>query len=123
MEARELRIGNFFLGDTSENNFQQITAIEILDFNNDPLDDYYKPIPLTEEWLLKFGFFSKYKSCYVRWNILGFDIQQKSDEDDNGNKIPQEQVFYFNYMYEIKYVHQLQNLYFALTQKELVYGS
>lgn len=124
MKAQELRIGNWVMFD---NRIFQIDSIAIVfptlntdefgigvvDWNN------IKPVTLTEEWLLRFGFSSKYKSCHTKWNILGFDLDQKSDENDDGNKIPQEQVFYFNYQYDIKSVHQLQNLYFALTGEEL----
>lgn len=114
MEARELRIGNWI---TIWNNEHQVSSSIIIAIEKNTIG--YKPIPLTEEWLLKLGFSSKYKSCHIKWNILGFDLDQKSDEDDDGNKIPQEQVFYFNYQVDIKYVHQLQNLYFALTGEEL----
>ena len=65
-----------------------------------------KPILLTEEWLLKFGF-SIFKNMYF---IKGMQIWKCNDLflcNKNG-------------IY-IKYVHQLQNLYFALTGKELTY--
>ena len=81
--------------------------------------DWIKPIPLTEELLVRFGFFSKYKSCNRHWYNGSFALDQKSDEDDDGNKIPTEQVFYYDFRLEINYVHQLQNLYFALTETEL----
>ena len=61
-----------------------------------------KPIPLTEEWLLKFGFRESNK--YLFKYKLG--LKKRGD----------------NYFYDnisIKHVHQLQNLYFALTGEEL----
>jgi hypothetical protein len=112
MKATELRIGNYYLAFGVD-----LKQVETLTKDKILID--FQPIPLTEEWLEKFGFYSKYKSCNNMWNILGFDIQQISDEDDDGNKIPQEQVFYYQYRYDIKHVHQLQNLYFALTGEEL----
>jgi len=67
-----------------------------------------EPIELTEEWLIKFGLKKKtIKSCY--WTIKNFDV------DLDG-------WFGFNKMVApvpLKYVHQLQNLYFALTGNEL----
>ena len=73
---------------------------------------HLKPIPLTEEWLLKFGFEQDHsnQSWHHRVFVLNsFEIQELSMEVDK-------------YSYEIttiKYVHQLQNLYFALTGEEL----
>lgn len=68
-----------------------------------------KGIPLTEELLLKFGF--EIEIGYSH-NIakLGF-IRIKFGDN-----------FYFDYTYsrtKIQYVHQLQNLHFALTGEEL----
>jgi len=86
---------------------------------------------LTEELLLKFGF--------EKWDIKGewvfekvifkdFDIEQKMiicysgtcslEEKEN---YPDVDVQQFIVRQDIKYVHQLQNLYFALTGKELEY--
>lgn len=72
------------------------------------------PIPLTEEWLVKFGFvfgiklhdFAKGKHKFVEFNVL------------NGN-FSESGVFYYSMKTQIKYVHQLQNLYFVLTGEEL----
>jgi len=114
MKATELRIGNYIKinGDLS-----YVTPNTIIALNESELSA--EPIPVTEKWLKDFGFIDKYKSCNNDWSIYGFTINQQSDEDVNGNKIPQEQIFYYQYQYDIKYVHQLQNLYFALTEKEL----
>ena len=54
IDAKELRIGNLIdsrIGITTLNIHQ---LEEILNFTD--IDLGYKPIPLTEEWLLKFGF-------------------------------------------------------------------
>ena len=56
MKAQELRIGNYYLQDCLGGDISQITAEDILELYDYPLEDYFKPIPLTEEWLLKFGF-------------------------------------------------------------------
>jgi hypothetical protein len=71
----------------------------------------YEPIPLTEEWLLKFG--GTYKSYgygdneWKSWNINGFPFRQ------NGNGI----TFTLGDN-DIDYVHELQNLFYVL-KKEL----
>lgn len=114
MKATELRIGNFI---QINGEVYETLAITIASIDKFKID--FEPIPLTEEWLEKLGFWSKYKSNHLKWSFYGFDIDQISDEDENGNEIPQEQIFHYAYQYDIKYVHQLQNLYFALTGKEL----
>ena len=70
-----------------------------------------EPIPLTEEWLLKFGFKEDghYNSA-KRW--MGI-FNQPLIQCNGYFTIPN----YFST--EIKYVHTLQNLYFALTCEEL----
>jgi hypothetical protein len=71
-------------------------------------------IPLTEEWLLKFGFTFRKDTGFIGWYsqpVFGESIRVFLIE--NG---------YFKFHSAttvIKYVHQLQNLYFALTNEEL----
>jgi len=68
------------------------------------------PIPLTEEWLLKFGFV-KHKTT----DIYPTFAKQMFNWNDG--------ILYiigYGFMNHIKHVHQLQNLYFALTGEELV---
>ena len=130
MEAKDLRIGNWFLADTEENNFKQINANEILDFNDDPLDDYYKPIPLTEDWLLKFGFEKViyesddfgYETNY-ELDIKGVGYISYSDDFScalfGSKESSKNELGFLPNWDNCKYVHQLQNLYFALTGEEL----
>ena len=77
------------------------------------------PIPLTEEWLVKFGFELNGED-YIIPNFI-FEIRKKlkshSDvfvlfHDSNDMDEIMESV-------EISHIHQLQNLYFALTNEEL----
>jgi hypothetical protein len=77
------------------------------------------PIPLTEEWLVKFGFELNGEDYSIA-NFM-FEIRKKlksySDvfvlfHDSNDMDEIMEIV-------EISHVHQLQNLYFALTSQEL----
>lgn len=100
MNAKDLRIGNFV------NDENGITQIQLGDFYNMEIDRNcpYNPIPLTEEWLLKFGFrqIDKYSFAYK-----GFFIHKR--------KIG----FKYSKKLIINSVYQLQNLYFALTNEEL----
>lgn len=104
MEANELRIGNYVLdsynGKITRINWQEIKWIQ-------EVTDRYASIELTEEILLKCGFIP----CSIidnHFNISGMCIWKCNDMflcDKNG--------------IHIKHLHQLQNLYFALTGKEL----
>ena len=81
---------------------------------------YIEPIPLTEEWLLKFGYncsndvFEKNNKNYFLGNEE-YWIQEHTEVND---------FVFFGYdnsiSVSIKHVHQLQNLYFALTGEELI---
>ena len=66
------------------------------------------PIPLTEEWLIKFGFENKREKWLFEKNGLVINIGNHNCTMHCGNSIK-----------AVDYVHQLQNLYFVLTGKEL----
>jgi len=110
IEANELRIGNWI--NALEDNccdgagFVPVSGNQLSFFDNiTSIGDLIEPIPLTEEWLLKFGF---EKGC-TSWNVGGFYIDQFGSN------------FEFDYRagVKIEHVNQLQNLYFALTGEEL----
>lgn len=141
MEAKELRIGNL-IQFKSTGNIEMVEDIITYKRKYGCINDVniqdVKPIPLTEEWLLKFGFenwgkgnlyTNEYETYdrFVLHNVLdgtsnfevhiikstygGSDVTQyiiSCDEDDR-----------LNWGEELEYVHQLQNLYFALTNNEL----
>lgn len=127
MKYTELRIGNYYNGDVGKGIRPRKTSIEdLIELKLYPKDDYYKPIPLTEEWLLKFGFEENREWVFNKgekneWHtILDGWTTDKGGEGFSLEYSENELCFelYFHYMV-IKYVHQLQNLYFALTGKEL----
>jgi hypothetical protein len=111
MKANELRIGNFIYNDRNEI-FKVNWITEIIESRQSTA------IPLTEEWLLKFGF-EKLSNGWLRlhicndWSYLYWDRLAGLELSVN------KQGIHFSH---IKYVHQLQNLYFALTGEELTYG-
>ena len=132
MKASELRMGNIL-----EYHGQQVIVLEIkrdsaefgyftysIGFERFYLGhDFPNPIPLTEEWLVKAGFDdidSGYLSielpncgggriCLWKMNYGGYPVLHSIGI---GNKPT-------GWLREVKYVHTLQNLYFALTQTEL----
>jgi len=80
--------------------------------------DRVKPIPLTEEWLLKFGFETKPSKN----TISSFEKGKLSIVLEDNFQYKDGRT-YFNSWCVIesqpKHVHQLQNLYHALTGEEL----
>lgn len=115
MKANELRTGNYVM---------YSSLIQVNDYKIDECEEHptrFGPIQLTEEWLLKFGFTEKYKSIHNSWTKNGSKIFQLSDYEDEEGELMNE--FYYEGNVHVKYVHQLQNLYFALTEKELTFKS
>jgi hypothetical protein len=120
MKGEELRLGNLVSNMNPRHN-DSILTIESIGDNHEVNVFYRKyllselePIPLTEEWLLKLGFKNNSMNTY---NILlqGFLLEYNLQHNvvDAVNKV------HFNLNIPVKYVHQLQNLYFALTGEEL----
>jgi len=119
MTAKELRIGNLIL--FTENNEPSIVAE--IDAKGVKVDvgkelvwielEAFSPIPLTSDWIKMFGFqdgkiqISNSPKRWLSWSYAKEFCIENSDWDE---------------LHEIKnveYVHQLQNLYFALTGSEL----
>lgn len=82
---------------------------------------YFEPIELTEEVLLKIGFVKENEvnrmynnRCVVSYYIGNFYKELVIE-------VRRENGFYKNNMvhYDIKYLHQLQNAYYLLTNEEL----
>jgi hypothetical protein len=108
MRPEELRIG-IWINTPDKGDHQVQDGIEIHLLEGNPPN----PIPLTEEWLLKFGFEKQQdgdltiypgKNCYAfseQWIHNGYPTSDS------------------NALMKCKYVHQLQNLFFALTGEEL----
>ena len=107
MDVREFRIGN------KVDLYGSIATIEPVDFSGIGIAiKKGKPIPLTEEWLLKLGFFED--NTYLNIGEVRYYIGEFGTYLD-------EQVWWNEEIISdhIKYVHQLQNLYHALTNEEL----
>jgi hypothetical protein len=113
MKASELRIGNSIMQDED---FVFVTYWRLKLIEDGVL--IYKPIPLTEEWLLKLGFkYKEWDNHFIIKNGDYFNSIKKYDDGWRYNTDESEATCY--YLTTIKYVHQLQNLYFALTGEEL----
>ena len=110
MKANELRIGNWVeLNQTGETTY---TTIQPSSFSVKP-EIYFKPIPLTEDWLEKFGFeLGKVKVGLPAFKHPDLEMTLVFYDGSFGIAGAKKQP-------PLDYVHQLQNLYFALTGEEL----
>lgn len=116
MEAKELMQGNYVLFHLKgEDNVITVTDITKGYIGCDEATllafKYIQPIPLTEDWLLKFGFVPLIQG--TGFNTTEIVIFNPSDDQ------PYYKFIYAKWTVRIYYVHQLQNLYFALTQTHL----
>ena len=107
MKENELRIGNLVRGFDGEVFTWSLNSFFMLKDSGVDLNEYLKePIPLTEEWLVKFGFKTD--------NNVEFYCESGYDWALNFGEL---EFRALNIV--IKNVHQLQNLYFTLTGEEL----
>ena len=115
MKTSELRIGN--LVELTFDNETEIVDVKVIDL----VQNYVrlaKPIPLTEEWLLKFGFENKngkfliniddrFKVCVAvridKWYLYNDDFDSEC-----------------NIICKVEAVHRLQNLFFDIWNIELI---
>ena len=116
----ELRLGNLFI----EQNSSEIISVIGLERNRVVFTGMFinewqaKPIPLTEDWLLKLGFTQHHGDYYNQhlllkntgaskneWDLKLYPNELGSASETTGQR------FYF--------VHQIQNLYFSLTGRDL----
>lgn len=119
MKASELRIGNLVNARKTNHTWDQTCLITGLTHkgiyvkygNGHIIPINIEPILLTEEWLLSMGFISNpYQDRYE--NVV---IHVECNKTRGVTEL------WIDKMPHIKYLHELQNLYFALTGKELEY--
>jgi len=130
IESNNLRIGNLVHSDFSETNIKTVVEIKhkmasvkyIRTDTNEPhqsMVDYERliPIELTREWLLKAGFEGHSTNPYwFRKNDILIS--------ENGNlELVSWDRNIFKLNKSIKYVHELQNIFFSLFGEELVFSS
>jgi hypothetical protein len=106
IEAKELRIGSWYKNKSLNKNlkYKQITSFEDASY----VAIYCDPIQLTEEWLADFGFeYDDIDGNSGYWKLGNFEVVFGEDGCS------------YNWNLKIEFVHQLQNLVFALTGEEL----
>lgn len=128
MNPRAFRIGNLveydgriFEIDSIAEEFPTLNTDEfgigVVDWNN------IKPIPLTEEWFLSFGAEKRSDKRVYLTNIIKYGFGENPITKDWILLITyfkDDNIYFFqNGFHKLNFVHQLQNLYFALTGEEL----
>jgi len=126
MEANELRIGNWVNYTKPKKKKVQITGIinSCLYYKGSKkgclCDFQFTPIPLTKKRLIRLGFEKELNHFTIITN-QGHSVATIIISIENNTVLLEDD---FNESISIKmpkYIHQLQNLYFALTGKELIY--
>lgn len=103
----ELRIGNWL----NISNTETDTTVTPSTFSIGQLINVnYKPIKIDDFWLKRFGFKNN-------GFVYEFDKHQLRTVDKG-----ESYIYWVDNIYKtnVKYVHELQNLYFALTKEELI---
>ena len=126
MEARELAVGNYY----TSTKFQKPVICEMADMweiyeraegatpGESEVDSVFEPIRFTEQWLKDLGGLKKQSGYYsfdeqselpnFRFFYYKGNVHCSLGDDNNGVTFR-----------VIKYVHELQNLWYSLTGKEL----
>lgn len=117
ISVQEIRIGNLI----DENGKITKVTPPVIEVIWAAERDWIKPIPLTEEWLFKVGFeidgvFCDYILRLCDEKMLGYSLEH--------NRVYLAQHYKGQHfrdvnLGEFKYLHDLQNLYYILTETEL----
>jgi len=130
IKAADLRVGNYIQTDYEG-------LLEVVNINNEGFDfvdcrkptyralgryeiePQIKPIPLTEEWLLKIGGKPLTNGYWISVSNLKAELHFELFKNTDEIVTTLKSQFCDLILDRIYYVHQLQNLYFALTNEEL----
>jgi len=110
IKANELRIGNFVKLQGVDKPFK----VFLIDTTESSTYTKAEPISLTKEWLIRIGF--EWSIQHQAHYLKGFDYV--IDVCDGFCRV----IKYRrngDHLIDVKYLHELQNLYFALTNQEL----
>lgn len=117
LDSHEIRLGNSYKIELGDGTYK-IGLINLEDIENlldDEIDDFYQALELDENVLLKLGFKQVTDRVFMKGDFgveLGFFNYFLIKVDSHVLRIGNN-----------RYVHQLENLYFALTGEELKYNT
>ena len=118
MKTQDLRIGNFVSLSYMKGQFFKVKELSEYhvyfshvteNYLSHTVYQYCEPIPLTEEWLKKFGFDVKHNGYQLNGILIKYNLK-------GGFVVDISQCIGF---VGLNYVHELQNLYHSLTREEL----
>ena len=119
LKEKELRMGNHIEFDSKIFTVKEIRDKSITVIGRNGYSQlsiiYVNPIPLTEDILVKLGFEIENDNLFDDWSVFtkgNLAIYYDSSKD---------RFIYLETSIQIKHVHQLQNLYFALCGEELTF--
>lgn len=124
MKPNQVRIGNWLRradGTIFQVGLEDLTVLDIIPARMLPV-----PIPLTREWLINYQFEESTPVDHEKWEDGRW--YNNIDIFEHPNSKPDQQFSFAVYVrgdggfkggYGVKYVHDLQNLYFGITGREL----
>lgn len=119
MTSKDFRIGNYHLYDGK---LDRIDSRYALAFENEFMDGI-EPINLTEQWLIDLGFekqvLSDNSAHYYTLELNENKYCDLSICSGDKNGFIEATLFPYEDWFRYKYVHELQNLFFAITGREL----
>jgi len=126
MKATDLRIGNWVLLGSKEFTVNIIEQFKGTNAINELNQDMINPIPLTAAWLEDFGF-EYLDSVTELWGFKGHCFSWRTGDFSrkDGSAITDGKLYYFIDKQPelnrkpLEFVHEIQNLIFALTGTEL----
>ena len=116
---RELRLGNIIEAQGILGNWYPFTLSSTYTLHDMLMDDGYRSVVLTEEWLVKSGFIPATDNMYGGW------LSPKTKHDERIRIMHEETIGFFYQAGDyaeprlVPDLHTLQNLFFALTAEEL----
>jgi hypothetical protein len=127
MNAKDFRIGNYIHYHIEDRMDERKEWDELSQIDYDDLrclttyedNSEYRPIPLTEEWLLKFGFVSERTAFLMGFHNKLFSGLISVEYD----KLVQMHIISigeFKDITRVAFIHELQNVIHALTGEELI---
>ena len=111
MKPNQLRVGNWVIG-IEENDYYQVTSATITMLERGE-GSHIRPVPINQTWLRQLRF----ENCINGWWSKDEMLNFKLNDDSNEIYLRGSDTNLANY--PIDYVHELQNLYYAIFGKEI----